>query len=812
MKSLTSRQLNSQLQQVTQGIDQTIDWINTTRQHALRLDIEADQLTVKLRRQRHKARHLSEMSLTPMSIGFFGQSPAGKQHLIAALIADENGQLETTLAGKTLNFWQQIKPGYQSSGLVARFSHQVAINHDTHPVQLSLLNEIELAKIVVGAYLHDNQQDVVQHSLSEQYITDHLQQLAMRKQQSAIAGITPDDVISLWDYLVRHDAPRQKRLEAHFWPMAIELAPYLRIDDRAVLFSLLWAESPPLTEAYRHFAYTLQHLDSAPQLLAPLSVLVDDMLLPANGIMNVSTLNDLNTPADSQIQVLPLKDTLAGKSVTLSLAELTFLAVELHIPLRMSATENLFESVELVDFPDFSDEFDIPTQVAHSPYALAASLSRAKNAFLLERYTDRQQINMLLICNAVSHRSDVKAMGKLLDYWIKQSQGENTQVRSRRNPGLIWTLTPFDQRIVSDGAKASEGAKNHDEAVQRYVGQPGDSSWGTLLALDTRGIERMVNYLSQEIRRDIKAERITEQLNELQRELTENMLASWCQPATHESQQKQRIAETLLKALQTRTGLHGELLERLLPTRDELRALYLQQQNRVAELITSGDSHDPFSIGIDIDLFSDSSLSSEQPMPTALLTGADDDAGYAANVHRYWVNHLRQLPDNGPLIELLGITKPTIELLVAELITASIRLDVTGQLVKILADNEQVSLHRDSKADRQVSRALTVLGDFVAWLGFLQISETQRPDSRINRGYKIFARIPTSASPVGASQRLTKLAPTPTNNTAFYIYDWLVGLGEMIIHNEGYSASSEISEQHREQLAAILILVKQNQH
>lgn len=231
----------------------------------------------------------------------------------------------------------------------------------------------------------------------------------------------------------------------------------------------------------------------------------------------------------------------------------------------------------------------------------------------------------------------------------------------------------------------------------------------------------------------------------------------------------------MLKALQTRTGLHGELLERLLPARDELRALYLQQQNRVAELITAGDTHhDPFSIGIDIDLFSDSSLSPEKPTPTAMPFGGDDETQYAANVQRYWVNHLRQLPDNGPLIELLGLTKPTIELLVAELITASIRLDVTGQLVKILADNEQVSLHRDTKADRQVSRALTVLGDFVAWLGFLQISETQRPDSRINRGYKIFARIPTSTSPVGASQRLTKLAPTPTNNTASYIYDWLV--------------------------------------
>ncbi|WP_145590638.1 putative virulence factor [Yersinia aleksiciae] len=809
MKSLTNKQLSRQLQQVTQGIDQTIDWISHTRQHALRLDIEADLLTIKLRRQRNKARQLSNSALTAMSIGFFGQSSAGKQHLISALIADGNGRLETTLGGKILDFWQQIKPGYQASGVVTRFSHQAAISHESHPVLVSLLSEVDIAKLIVGAFLLENHSDEQRHSLDEQHIADHLQQLVMRRQPVAIAGISSDDVIGLWDYLARHDAPRQKRLETHFWPAAIELAPYLSIDDRARLFSVLWAERPPLTDAYRHFAYTLQHLGGAAQLLAPLSVLVDDMLLPANGIMNVSTLDHLNTPADTQIQVLPWVNNEAGNSVTLSLAELTLLAVELQIPLPMPATENVFESIDLLDFPDFNDAFNALTPLEHEIFPQAALLSQAKNSYLLERYTDQQQINLLLICNAATQRAEVKAVGKALDYWVKQTQGENAQVRSRRNPGLIWALTPFDQRMVSDQSMA--GTTSHDEAVQRYVGNPGDS-WGTLLALDTRGVERMVTYLTQEIRRDIKTERINEQLIELQRELTDNLLAGWTQSATSESQQKQRIAETLLKALQTRTGLHGELLERLLPSRDELRVLYLQQQdprqpqNRPVELSLAAVNAEPFSIGIDIDLFSDLPLSPELETSMAPTASSDYETEYAASVQRYWINHLRQLPDNGPLIELLGITKPTIELLVTELITASIRLDITGQLVTILADSEQVGLQRETKADRQVSRALTILGDFVAWLGFLQISEAQRPDSRINRGAKIFALPPKSATPLGASQRLTKLALTPTNNTAFYIYDWLVGLGEIIIQNEGYSASSEMTAQQREQLAAISML------
>lgn len=806
MKSLSNQQCHRQLQQVAQGIEQAMEWINTARQHATRLDMEADQLLIKLGRHRNQAENLAAASLTAMSIGFFGQSAAGKQHLLAALLASPQGRLDIEIGGKTLDFWQQVKPGYQASGLVTRFSPSANSNpaisqHESHPVLLSLLSEMDIVKIVASASLPQNRAQTMQENQrDEQQLREQLQQLRMRKQPAAIAGVTRDEVISLWDYLARHDGPRQKALETHFWPVAIELAPYLSIDDRAGLFSLLWAESQPLTEAYRHFAYTLQHLGGAPQLLAPLSVLVDEILLPAEGIMNAATLDYLNTATDSYLQVLPVQGPIIGDPVTLSLAELTLLSVELQLPLCQPAAEHGVNAVDLCYFPEMTTALNNAINQPTTAYPLSGVLSRAKTAYLLERYTEKQQINLLLVCNAADKRAEVTAVGNALDYWVKQSQGENSQVRADKNPGLIWVVTPFDQRI------AAPGAKNHDEAVQRYVGNPGDS-WGTMLALDSRGVERMLTYLAQEIRRESKNARINEQRCELQRELTANVFAGWSPSAISESQQKQHIAETLLKALQTRTGLHGELLEHLLPSRDELRGLYLQPPQCPAELKSAPTHTEPFSIGIDIDLFSDQPVTLEQPTITAAAVGQDYDADYAALVLQYWINHLRRLPENGPLIALLGINKPILELLVAELITASIRLDIAGQLVTLLTDNEPVGLHRETKADRQVSRALTVLGDFVAWLGFLQISESLRPDSRINRGYKIFAQPPKSTSPLGVSQRLTKLTVTPTNNTAFYIYDWLVGLGEMIIHNEGYSARTEISAPLREQLAAIVMLI-----
>ncbi|STS10522.1 Putative bacterial virulence factor [Ewingella americana] len=140
-------------------------------------------------------------------------------------------------------------------------------------------------------------------------------------------------------------------------------------------------------------------------------------------------------------------------------------------------------------------------------------------------------------------------------------------------------------------------------------------------------------------------------------------------------------------------------------------------------------------------------------------------------------------------------------MLVEEVITAGVRMDVAGMLSGVLEETQQSVAASESQADRQVSRVLTVMGDFVAWLGFLQIEESQRPDSRINRGHKIFAKPPKNWS---SSQRLTKLTLTPANNTAFYIYDWLVALNDVIIQNAGYSAGREIPLVQREKLGEIL--------
>lgn len=784
MKALTpkpSGQFGKKLENVTKGIDRALLWLESARETAPRLNMEADRLSVRLRHQHNKTARLAEAAGKECAVGFFGLAQAGKAWLIAALAASEKGRMEIALGNATFDY-ARLNPQQQNATLVMRFSGQQASVDNEWPVQLSLMSEEEIAGVLAQIWASRSGSETL--SLDEQQIAERIKSVAAYRQAQSVEGMNSNSVVALWQRLNAAQICRGKALESHFWPQAVELAPMLGVDDRARLFSLLWNEDRDLSALYRQLAHVLHHLSGARRVLAPIAT-VDD---PGLSVLNSSGLRYFNASSDRVIQVVPQHKGRSLKPVTLALGELNLLSREVLLPFYSAPRENLFEQVDLLDYPGFAEPSVLPDDNAHE---LALAFTSAKRPFLLTRAAERQDVDLLLVCNASAQRADTRTVGRVLDNWVRQSQP-----REGRKPALIWALTPFDQRITH--------GQNHDAAVQRYVGHPGEA-WGTMLTMDDKGVKRMAGWLTTEVKRESKIARLQEQLGEIRRELCDNLLGRWYLAAEKEAPEARlRVAESLLKALQARTGVHGELLERLLPTRETLRHLFMQQQHP-AERRSSEEyaltEDDPFGIGMSIDLLSDSPLPFN-PQPA----GEEQEAevGFAQQVYRYWINLLGQLPEQEPLLELLGIARPTLEMLTEELTTASIRLDIEGALVKILNDKDAANTPAEMLADRQVSRALSVLGDFVAWLGFQHLPEAQRPESKINRGQKIFARPETQAASLGPTQRLTRLSLKPNNYAAWYIYDWLVGLNETILLNAGYSAAREIDGEHRAQLAAIL--------
>lgn len=479
MKAITTAQ-SAPNHALSAGILQAIAWVDAARRQSTRLEREADRLTLRLRRCHNRALQLAKAQPEQVAIGLYGHNAAAKAHLLAALA-----------------------PGAErlhgDAALAVRYCATAPTPSTEYPLTLTLLDEaqwlaITLDAAAIGGFRLD---------WDARAIAGHLQALARHRQAAALDGLSDSDVLALWDSQRRHGDKGQQTLDRHFWPQAVALAPQLSIDDRARLFAPLWGEETTLTAHYRQLAHTLHALGGSRQVHAPHRALP---LLTASAA------------AENAAIVVMAEH---GGERKIALSDLTWLTAEVTTVLPQTAQAGLPADVALIDLPGSrACPQAEPTQ----------RLQQAKRAHLLTRCADGLHANLLLVADAAATPQDAARVGQALANWVNQTQGETPALRQRRKPGLIWAITPFDQR--------GEGKARPDDAVQRQVGEPGDS-WATLLALDEQDCRRMVSYLATQARPAQKQARLLEQREELQRELTESLLGNWLTAADpHAAQQR----------------------------------------------------------------------------------------------------------------------------------------------------------------------------------------------------------------------------------------------------------------------------------
>ncbi|MFI8416349.1 virulence factor SrfC family protein [Serratia sp. NPDC078593] len=722
MNALTDSALSQQAQRITHAINNTVEWLAEARQCSTRLEREAERLHRELQRCKITAHRLTHAASEPFSIGLYGHALAVKTQLV------------TLFGHQPLTVDNAI--------LAIRYRPAAAA---TAPC-ITLLTESDLIRLLFNTA---GKPPIDDTRLNAQRVT-----LMRQRQTEIIAGMCAEQVMALWDTLARYQPHTDDA--AAFWFTAAELAPYLNIDQRAQLFSPLWNEQAEFTALYRQLAHALRHFGDTPQCYLPA-----DELCHLNGLIDGSLALHLNLPTDTDVQ-LQLLNERHHQQCDFSGAELALLATEVCLTQCPHASP-FNEPIELLD---------IPADVSGNDHDnLIMRVLQAKRACLLDEYSARRQPQRLLVNAAVKQQQDIVRVGKALTYWLQCQRGAQLPRSDADKPDLIWLLTADRHASVN---------QSWDEAVQRYVGTPG-IEWGALLAIDNQDIQRMLAYLTANANGAAQRQRLAGQWQALQRHLSDTLMIGWYQPnPVDEPALKQQTAQRLLKALQARTGVHGELLERLLPSRDALRRVH---QRTVPPPQPDADT---FSIGIELDLLSENT-------PVSRTTTGESHFAHA--VFQFWIAHLRTLANHSALLQLIDVDQSTLNLLVEELITAAFRLELPQQLQQAVCAAKEVE-------ERQISQALSVLGDFVAWLGFQQRPLAQRPASRIHHGQAIFV-IPAMTD-VANTARLTHLAATPVNGAAFYIYDWLVGLNALIEQNSGYSAATTLDARQRARLASIL--------
>lgn len=704
-------------------ITSLIDWVKQTRLSVPLVENEAEGLLQKLTVLHNRQQHIDLQAEQPLTIGLYGHSVSGKHHLLTMLLGDNVKRIEISLGGKVLDYLTHINPGH-APNVAVRFTRRELPVAEHYPLLITLVTSSTQAQRLIRQYHAEPAARFARHDV----ITARLKELQVRRQAQATVGLTQQqlaDIAQTYQQMVR----RHHHLENALWQQIAELLPWLNCADQAALLAPLWGDNAAITAQWQHLAETLNHLGNAQQLLAPASLLVDTFLLPVEGFLIPGTPDEPEMDAD--VMVCPLFNHEIGTQVSLAQRDLQQLCAEITLSLNHPPK---LAQIDVVDIPTAQ----------------------------LDDYAPYLQPDKLVVCNAAAERSEVNAAGKMLARWVDKTQACNAST-----PGLIWAITPDDARF--------SGA-NLDNGVQRIIGLPG-KRWGTLQALDSRNMHRLLEWLADAVvpaQRALRIEMLQLALDDEIRALFSHVIDA--EKLTPERARSQ--AEELVRALQANAAQHGELLTSLLPERQALQQCCLShQQTRQQQ---SADFR------LDIDLF------------------AEDDGHDAPNhapdsfarvVHLLWINHLRQLATRREVAQLSGLDNTQLQALCQLLIVASYRLKLPEQL-------ENALHHGDGSMAQEITCVSAVLGDFVSWLGYAHIEPTLRPASRINKGSAVFAPLKQAT----ANVRLVRLGEQPARGNTIYVYDWLVALYARAVENIGYRHPLDVSDVQKKALKDLLDL------
>lgn len=882
--------LSQQCEAMFVGAGEAIDWIREVRKSAPRLDTDADGLIEELRRTRNLSRRLGAAAGRPLSIGVFGMSQAGKSYLISTLARGDNGQLQTELDGERLDFIDHINPpggGKEATGLVTRFTRQPTETPRGYPIELTLFSEADVIKILGNSYFNDFDRERVNFNTEPEHIRHHLSELEKQRQPQPAGGLDEDDMVDLLDYFQKRFGKSMEPLKADFWPAVIDLAPRLPPSARGKLLSILWGEeNTSLTEVYVRLRNALAHLGGARAVYVPLEALVcrngNDYQWSPDSILNVDVLDRLGKDEGEPLSVLPVVGGAVQPVSGIPRSLLAALTAEIKFVLADPPVASMLESVDLLDFPGYRGRLAIanldeirkdPKFVDNDP--VAQLLLRGKVGYLFERYTDDQEMNVLIMCTRCDIQIEITTLKPVLDSWVHSTQGANPAARANRPPGLVWVITQLDKRLLpvpgqsdaalnqlwgsmvhitllerfgqcewlqewSDGrpfdnlflmrkpgfmsavidtievnGESEErdfkpGEKERlarqrsifveNENVSRHVRDP-EEAWDAVLKPNDGGMDRLAAYLGKVSPKEIKLNRIGEQIKERTEEIAERRLGIYFfGEGAGEVEKKKKTAEAVSAAIEQHADSFGELLFSMQPVSEQLRRLYLRADATPDAGAEAGEGAQPparRSGLVRLPIARKEAQTEAQPAVTGRAWM------FAKAVLREWVKQLRTLPGDLEMQRFLGLPPDILQAVTDELITASDRHRIEQRLIDVLRILEDKrSTTRMGIVDQQVLLARNVVNDFVNFMGVAALPIDERPSSPIDdrRIFEAPAPIPKGTLPVLPVDEI----PYP----GMYVLDWLEAFRVLAIGNAGHSAGREITPEQNQRLGEILGVIR----
>ena len=369
----------------------------------------------------------------------YGESQVGKSYLISSLLT-ENGKPFgiKNENGKFHNFIEEINPpggGSESTSLISRFSVNYKPINSKYPIKAILLSPADLVLVLCDSFYNDINLKTSQnsHILSTEEIDKEVLKLKEKYKNKPIQQevFSEDDVLDMQDYFGENFQKAEKVIGSKFFDeISLLIAKTSPIEWKEI-FSLLWNNNETFTTLLDKLIAEFQKLNFEKELYLP----IESVLCAHGTLLDVKRLREIYPESEKKIEtsyspttsvLLPNnKELVFAKSFLCALtAELVF-----SQPESLLTSKPFLKETDLLDFPGARSRLETSLDAIEDK-TIPDLLLRGKVAYLFNKYSDNEKINILIFC-AKHTQVAQRIIPRLLNDWVNKILGDSADKREK---------------------------------------------------------------------------------------------------------------------------------------------------------------------------------------------------------------------------------------------------------------------------------------------------------------------------------------------------------------------------------------------
>ncbi|GAP71389.1 hypothetical protein SAMD00024442_11_53 [Candidatus Symbiothrix dinenymphae] len=460
------QKINTQLE----TIEKSIKWVKETDSMRGAKGETAYRNFVNFRRKLNKKKYALEGN---PAAAMYGESQVGKSYLISSLLSEEGKPFNIVDENNVVhNFIEEINPpggGSESTSLVSRFSVSYKPVNQKFPVKAVLLSPADIALVLCDSFYSDvkaNHDLLLKSEDINAEIYSLKDKLQGRQPQQTVFG--EDDVLDMQDYFKDNLPKAGEVLSSNFFAEASLLISKSQPEEWKDIFSLLWNKNEKITTLFAKLIAEYEKLNFADNVYLPL----ESVLYKHGTLLDVKRLKEIYFEPDriesdyrAETKVLLLNNG-TKREITVAKSYLCTLSAELVFsqPETLLASKPFLKETDLLDFPGARSRLTLP-EIEIKTEIIPELLLRGKVAYLFNKYSEYEKINILLFCSKHDQPGQ-RAMPEMLNSWINKIVGETSDKRAdfiskSKVPPLFIIGTFFNVNLQYDPQRDKPNDNTH---------------------------------------------------------------------------------------------------------------------------------------------------------------------------------------------------------------------------------------------------------------------------------------------------------------------------------------------------------------